>query len=114
MKTTVKLWIGIGMLLLLSPLGLILPAYFKAGDAWGEWGTDSIKGLAGYIPQGLAGLSSLWRAPMPDYAIKGWEDKGLARMSLGYIASAMLGIALVAAAALLLGRLLTRKGGRKY
>jgi len=38
MTLTGKLWIGIGALIVLSPLGLILPDQFKAGSAWGEWG----------------------------------------------------------------------------
>lgn len=53
MKTATKLWIGIGILILLSPLGLLLPEHFKAGDAWGEWGAGTFKELVGYIPQGL-------------------------------------------------------------
>jgi len=109
MKTTTKLWIGIGVLILLSPLGLILPAYFKAGDAWGEWGTDAFKELVGYIPKGLEKLSSLWSAPIPDYAFKGWEEKGLAGLSLAYIASAIIGILAVACIIFLIGKFLTKK-----
>ena len=37
MKTTTKLWILIGILVIFTPIGLILPAYFKSGSAWGEW-----------------------------------------------------------------------------
>jgi hypothetical protein len=109
MKTTAKLWIGIGILILLSPLGLVLPEHFKAGDAWGEWGTDGIKELAGYIPQGLEKLSSLWNAPIPDYAFKGWEEKGLGSLSLAYIASAIIGILITVCVVLLIGKLLSRK-----
>ncbi len=43
MKIVTKLWIGLAVLIVLSPLGLILPERFKAGDAWGEWGTDGVK-----------------------------------------------------------------------
>jgi len=56
MKLINKLWVGMGILVLISPLGLLLPERFKAGDAWGEWGTDGIKELVGYIPQGLEKL----------------------------------------------------------
>ncbi|MFH0827198.1 MAG: PDGLE domain-containing protein [Candidatus Omnitrophota bacterium] len=110
MKTTTKLWIGIGILILLSPLGLLLPERFKAGDAWGEWGTQTIHELAGYIPQGLEKLSSLWNAPIPDYAFRGWEEKGLPSLSFAYIISAILGIAVVALVVLFIGRLWVRKG----
>lgn len=109
MSTTAKLWVGIGILILLSPFGLLLPKHFKAGDAWGEWGTDTIKELAGYVPQGLQRLSGLWEAPIPDYAFKGWEEKGLGSLSFAYIASSLIGILVTAGAALLVGRCLSRK-----
>ena len=109
MKTTAKLWIGMGILILLSPLGLLLPEHFKAGDAWGEWGTGSIKELVGYIPRGLEKLSSLWSAPIPDYAFKGWEEKGLSRLSFAYIISAVIGVLVVILGMLLIGKFLSRK-----
>ena len=109
MKTTTKLWFGLGILIILSPLGLFLPEHFKAGDAWGEWGTDSVKELVGYIPQGLEKLSSLWSAPIPDYAFKGWEEKPLMGLSIAYIASALIGIFVCVVAVFLLGKFLSRK-----
>ncbi|MDD5197009.1 MAG: PDGLE domain-containing protein [Candidatus Omnitrophota bacterium] len=109
MKLITKLWIGMGILILISPLGLFLPERFKAGDAWGEWGTDGIKELVGYIPQGLDKLSSLWSAPIPDYAFKGWEEKGLGSLSLAYIVSAIIGILVTVGVVLLIGKLLSRK-----
>ncbi|MFA4989818.1 MAG: PDGLE domain-containing protein [Candidatus Omnitrophota bacterium] len=109
MKLIAKLWIGMGILILLSPLGLLLPERFKAGDAWGEWGTDGIKELVGYIPQGLDKLANLWSAPLPDYAFKGWEEKGLGSLSLAYIASAAIGILVTVSVVLLIGKLLSRK-----
>jgi hypothetical protein len=112
MRTISKLWIGIGILIALSPLGLLLPERFKAGDAWGEWGIETIKELVGYIPKGLEKLSTVWSAPMPDYAFKGAEEKGLLVLSFEYIISAILGIALVAVIAIILGKALSRKEGR--
>ncbi|MCK9603677.1 MAG: PDGLE domain-containing protein [Candidatus Omnitrophica bacterium] len=109
MKIITKFWIGIAALILLAPLGLILPEYFKAGSAWGEWGADEMKELVGYIPQGLEKLSSLWSAPIPDYAFKGWGEKGLAHLSFAYIVSAALGILLIVLIVLLLGKALVRK-----
>jgi hypothetical protein len=110
MKITTKLWIGIGVLIALSPLGVLLPKYFQAGDAWGEWGTEGIKELAGYVPQGLEKLSRLWSAPIPGYAFKGWEEKSLPHLSLAHIVSAVAGIAVTVIAVLLIGRMLTKKG----
>ena len=110
MKITTKLWIGIVLLILLSPLGLILPEYFKAGSAWGEWGIGEVRGFLGYIPKGLEKLSSLWSAPIPDYAFKGWEKKGLFFLSLGYIISALIGIVVIFIIILFIGRWLAKKG----
>ena len=94
MKLTVKLWIGIAVLILLSPLGLLLPRYFKAGSAWGE----SHK------------LSGLWHAPIPDYTFKGWEEKGLPALSFAYIISAVAGILIIVLALWIIGKILLKKG----
>ena len=103
-----KLWIGIGALALLSPLGLILPEKFKAGDAWGEWGTDSIKVMLGYVPSGLERLSELWKAPLPDYG-PGAEGASMVAQSGWYILSGFLGIALAFAAIFVLRKALLKK-----
>jgi hypothetical protein len=110
MKTTTKLWIGIAALILLSPLGLIIPDHFKAGSAWGEWGSDEMQKMLGTVPTGLAKLGELWKAPMPDYAFKGWEDKGLSHLSFAYIISGVLGAGLITLAVWLLGKALAKKG----
>lgn len=109
MKTTTKLWICLAILIILSPLGLILPEYFKAGAAWGEWGADEMRKLVGYIPQGLEKLAGLWNAPIPDYAFKGWEEKGLPHLSFAYIISAIVGIGVVIVVVIGIGRLLAKK-----
>ena len=110
MKLTARLWIALGVLALLTPLGLILPDRFKAGGAWGEWGPDEIQKMTGHVPQGLARLGSLWKAPMPDYAFRGREAKGLTHLSLAYIVSALLGAAIITFAAWWIGRCLVKKG----
>ncbi len=109
MKITTKFLIGIAALVALSPLGLLLPAHFKAGGAWGEWGADEMQKLVGYVPKGLAKLSSLWSAPMPDYAFKGWEGKGLSRLSFAYIISAIVGIGIIVLVMIGIGKLLSKK-----
>jgi len=109
MKIATKLWLGIIVLIILSPLGLILPEYFKAGDAWGEWGQDTIKELVGYVPKGLERLSSYWNAPIPDYAFKGWDEKGLWHLSLAYIGSAIIGVLVIVGVIFLIAKLLSRK-----
>lgn len=109
MRIINKLYIGIGILIILSPLGLLLPEYFKAGSAWGEWGIDEIQKLAGYIPQGLNKLSNLWNAPLPDYTFKGWEGKGALAMSFTYLVSAFIGILAILAVMLLISKVLNKK-----
>ncbi len=109
MKTITKLWMLIIILASLAPIGLVLPAYLKAGAAWGEWGLEEIKWLVGYVPHGFMKLSSMWGAPMPDYAFKNWEGRPLAQLGIAYVISAIVGILVVAGIVLLVGRFLSRK-----
>lgn len=92
MKITAKLWLGIAVLIVLSPLGLILPRYFKSTGAWGE-----LK------------LSRGWMAPLADYGFKGWQEKGLMHSSAAYIVSAIAGIGLIIIAVWLIGKMLAKK-----
>ena len=110
MKPLTKMWMALGVIILLSPLGLILPKHFKAGSAWGEWSSTEIQKIFGYVPRGLARLGEIWKAPMPDYAFKGWEEKGLTHLSFAYIVSAILGVALIVLVTWLIGRCLAKKG----
>lgn len=109
MKVTTRLWIGLAILVVLSPLGLILPERFKAGAAWGEWGAEEMEKLIGYIPRGLEKISAIWNAPLPDYVFRGWEGKGLSHLSLGYLLSAVAGISIIVIVMLLLGKILSKK-----
>lgn len=112
MKTLTKLWLFIVVLIILTPIGLIIPERFKAGSAWGEWGAEEIQEVVGYVPQGLAKLSSLWNAPIPDYAFRGWEGRPMAAISFAYIISAIAGIGITVGAVLLIGRFLGKKDDR--
>mgnify|MGYP001070820974 CR=1 FL=1 len=108
MKTITKLWIGLGILILLSPLGLILPAKFDAGSAWGEWGTEELEQLLGYVPAGLARLADIWRSLLPDYALPGQESAPLHVLSGSYILSAVVGVVVVVGLIFLLGKFLVK------
>ena len=108
MTITKKLWIGIGVLVVLSPLGLIIPALFGAGGAWGEWGNDTIEKMIGFLPEGMKRFADSGKAPLPGYAVPG-QGKGLINESFGYLLSAIIGIALAAAIMFLLAKLLVRK-----
>jgi hypothetical protein len=109
MKIETKLCIGLAILAVLSPIGLLLPSIFGAGSAWGEWGADEMKGLIGYIPVGLEKLSSLWTALFPDYSFAGWEGASLPLQSVAYVVSAVVGIALCLFASWGIGKAFARK-----
>lgn len=85
MKVTTKLWLGILFLALLSPLGLILPEFFKAGQSFGE-----------------KKIVTFWKAPFPEY---------LSQSRLFYIVSAIIGILVVTIIMILIGKRLAKKGG---
>jgi cobalt/nickel transport protein len=112
MKTATKLWIAIGMLVLLTPLGIILPKMFGAGGAWGEWGLDKIEKAAGFVPEGMKRAAELWKAPLPDYALP-HQGKGLLAESFGYMLSAIIGIVFTAGVMHSLTKLLGRKSRPK-
>ncbi len=50
------------------------------GETYGEWGSEEIKDKLGFVHQGLAKLSGIRNAPMPDYAFPG--DNGSESMAL--------------------------------
>lgn len=108
MKAIRRLWIGLAILIILSPVGLILPEKFEAGAAWGEWSPEEVKGLVGYIPAGLKRLSNIWHALLPDYALPGQESAPIHALSVSYILSAIVGVAIVVCLTLLLGKFLTK------
>ena len=77
-----SLWVALCGLVILTPLGVL-----AAGKAWGEWKPQEL----GHAPKGLAELSSLWRAPLAEYA-----PAFIANAAAGYLLSAGLGVLLIA------------------
>lgn len=106
-KSQKKLWIGLFILTLLTPLGVILPAKFKAGGAWGEWGPEELEKLVGYVPEGLKRLTDLWKAPVRDYNFGG-EGASMAVQVISYIASGLIGILATALVIYMISRLLLK------
>jgi len=90
-----KLLIGILILSLLAPLGLILPTYIKSKTAFGEESGDSIKKELGYIPKGMRKDEKIWKAPVKDYVVRS-DEKPLWKKSLIYFSSGLLGIVIIA------------------
>jgi len=113
------LWIGLAAMMLATPLGLL-----AAGSAWGEWRAGDFKNpemrkeMAAashniappeHAPAGFEKLSSIWTAPMPDYA-----PPFLKSEQLGYICSAMFGAGLLILGWRLLGWLAGLLDRRKH
>jgi len=113
MKKINKLWLGIAILVILSPMGLIIPEFFKAGSAWGEWGITDLKEMLGYIPKGLEKLADLWKAPIPDYALSNSASKGLHSLSFSYLISGIIGVLSVVVVIYLLSRFMVKNEQKK-
>ena len=77
------LYIIIGILILVTPLGLL-----ANGTAWGEWGTEEIKNFIGFVPKGMDDGFN-FKALIPDYNL------GNVQEYLGYIISALLGVIII-------------------
>jgi len=110
MNMTKKLWLGIALLALISPMGIIIPQWFGAEGAWGEWRIDTIEKATGFVPEGMKRMAGIWKAPLPDYALP-VDRKGPAIESFGYLLSAIIGIVLVIGVMYSITKLLGRKDG---
>ncbi len=96
-KTIRNFAIGLALLIILAPLGLL-----AVGETFGEWGSGELKEKLGYVPSGLEGLSSFWRAPIPDYALPG--DESQTGTVAAYILSAAIGVVVCGGALYLIGK----------
>ena len=101
------LWAGLFILALLTPLGIILPGKFNARDAWGEWETDTLEKLLGYVPAGLRRLTDLWKAPIPNYNFSGKGATSTAQV-ISYVLSGLLGAVIVCFAIYAISKLILR------
>jgi cobalt/nickel transport system permease protein/cobalt/nickel transport protein len=85
-KMVRNLAICLMLLIILAPLGLL-----AVGETFGEWGPEEVKEKLGFVPPGLEQLSSLWSAPLPDYALPGAGDS-MTVAAAAYILSAVIGV----------------------
>ncbi|MCX6255331.1 MAG: PDGLE domain-containing protein [Bacteroidia bacterium] len=108
-KLQKKILIILLLLCLITPIGILLPVFFNAGDAWGEWSAKTVKELVGYVPRGLAKYSDVWKAPLPDYTIDS-KDKSMVHQSGYYIVSGVIGATVTYVVMLLISRLIVRNG----
>ncbi len=104
-----KLWIGLFIMALLTPLGVLLPETFKAEEAWGEWGIEKLEKLLGYVPEGLRKWADLWKAPFPDYHLGG-EGASTTLQTISYVASGLLGIGICAFVVYVISRFIAKHG----
>ena len=104
-----KLWIGLLVMALLTPLGILLPQRFNAEGAWGEWGIDKLEKLLGFVPEGLKKLTDIWRALIPGYNFGG-EGASKTLRVISYIASGFLGIGVCVLIVFIISRLIVKHG----
>lgn len=110
-RITKPLWLGLAALMILTPLGLL-----AAGTAWGEWAPEDFnnsetraeitaaslnQAAPTQAPEGLERFSTLWTAPIPDYAPAFMNSP-----AFGYVLSAVFGTGLIIAFFLLVGAVL--------
>jgi hypothetical protein len=108
-KLQKKILVILLLLCLLTPIGILLPAFFNTGDAWGEWSAQTVKELVGYVPKGLAKYSDVWKAPLTDYSVKR-EDSSIVHRSGYYLVSGIIGATITYVAMLLITGLIIRNG----
>jgi cobalt/nickel transport protein len=103
-----KLWSGLVIMALLSPLGVFLPSWFRAEDAWGEWSSEQLKEMLGFTPVGLEELADLWKAPIADYN-PGGDGASIWIQAVWYVFSAIIGTIIVSCVVYALSRFVGRK-----
>ena len=106
-KLQKKILVILLLLCLLTPVGILLPAFFNTGDAWGEWSAQTVKDLVGYIPPGLAKYSNVWKAPLTDYKIN-IADKSMVHQSGYYIVCGIIGATVTFIVMLIVTRLIVK------
>jgi predicted PurR-regulated permease PerM len=108
-KLQKKILVILLFLCLITPVGILLPMFFKTGDAWGEWSAQTVKELTGYVPKGLAKYTDAWKAPLTDYTIN-CRDRSIVHRSGYYIVSGITGATITYVVMLLISRLIVRNG----
>jgi cobalt/nickel transport protein len=108
-KLQKKILIVLIILCLITPIGILLPLFFNAGEAWGEWSAETLKGLIGYVPQGLEKYSNVWKAPLTDYSINS-HDTSVVHQSGYYIVSGIIGATLTLLITLIISKIIIRNG----
>ncbi len=106
-KLQKKILIILLFLCLITPVGILFPMAFDAGDAWGEWSAQTLRDLIGYVPEGLEKYSDLWKAPLTDYTLNG-SDKSVVHQSGYYVVSGVFGATAAYIVMLLISRFIVK------
>ena len=101
-----NLLIVLAVMIVVVPIGLL-----AVGTAYGEWGTEELEELVGFIPAGLESVSSTWTAPIPDYALPSLGESFL-NLSLAYWLSAIIGVILSGGLLILIGKAITSRNSK--
>ncbi|AAM07372.1 TPA: cobalt transporter CbiM [Methanosarcina acetivorans] len=88
-----NLTVGLILLIILTPLGLLV-----AGTAYGEWAPEELKARIGFVPPGLEKLSGIWNAPFLDYSLSSLHP------AIGYVIAAIVGVLLCMGILYFIGR----------
>jgi len=107
-KLQKKILIFLIILALLTPAGILLPMAFNANDAWGEWSAETVKGLIGYVPDGLQKYSKTYKAPLPDYSLN-TNDASTTHKSIYYMLSGIVGAAAALGVTIFISKIIIKK-----
>jgi len=109
-KLQKKILVFLIILTLLTPVGILLPMFFNAGDAWGEWSAETVKNMIGYVPQGLAKYTDSYKAPLPDYSANS-GDPSVIHQSGYYILSGVFGVIIILIVMFIISKIIVKKNG---
>jgi cobalt/nickel transport protein len=107
-KLQKRILIFIVILTLLTPVGILLPMFFNAGDAWGEWSAETVKNMIGYVPQGLAKYTDSYKAPLTDYSANS-NDPSALHQSGYYILSGVIGVIIILVVMFVISKIIVKK-----
>lgn len=96
---------AVGLMIVIVPLGVVLPEITNAKEPWGEWSPEEAAIVAGIseVPEGLSKYGGAYSAPVPDYEFG--ISESLSGKSAEYIGAALIGVLLVGIISLPLHRL---------
>lgn len=98
-----RYWLALVLMVILSPLG-----FLNKETAWGEWTTEELATMAGFVPKGIESVNGWWQALFQGYSV-GMLGNGQFAGLAGYALSALIGALIVYSSMLMLVKLLTNR-----